>query len=279
MICPRSLSLEWNSIGLSDRGMEALSNAIITNKSLESIDLRNNRIGSNASVYVYDIVRQSSLRSLDLRWNELGPQGAKGLVTALQANRNIIQLDLAGNKIGEDMLGLIEDILSKNRGTGEIHSARAEKEILKAMFSPSKTVPTFAPPEDDKMEKVETLELEGSNRFRAMDIKTRYDNELIERERTERKLNDIEQQLGQERENNSKMREDLLKAVEAEKAVLLRQIMLRGIESETDAGGGTAPEGGRSQAGDEIHQADPGGRGQAHQCFVGEGHARGIPFL
>jgi hypothetical protein len=125
-------------------------------------------------------------------------------------------LDLAGNKIGEDMLSLIEEILSKNRGTGEVHSARAEKEILKAMFSPSKTMPAFQP-----MEGVENVEpVEGAGKLRMLDLKSRFDNELIERERTERKLNEAEQQLSQEREKNTAMREDLLKAVDAEKAVL-----------------------------------------------------------
>jgi hypothetical protein len=204
--------LEWNTVGLSDRGMEALSNAIIANKTLETVDLRNNRIGSTSSVYICDIIRQSSLQTLDLRWNELGSQGSKGIVSAIQTNGRIKQIDLAGNKINEDFLALVEEALSKNRLATETKSSKMEKEIIKTMFSPSKTAPTFYYPE-------ENAEVDTTDRVRMLDIKTRYDAELIERERTERKLGEAETQLNQERQKNSEIREELLKAVEAEKAV------------------------------------------------------------
>ena len=195
--------------------MEALATAVIANKSMVSLDLRNNRISGSSAVYVFDIIRQSSLQSLDLRWNELGANSAKALISALQANTKLTQLDLAGNKLPEDTLALVEGILSRNRGTIETKTARTERDIVKAMFSPTKTAPNFAPADEMEGEMANV----GLEKLRAAEYRTKYDIEMIEKEKTERRLNDVEQQLKQERDKNAEMRDELLKAVDAEKLV------------------------------------------------------------
>jgi hypothetical protein len=205
--------LEWNSIGLSERGMESLSTALISNKSITKVDLRNNRIGSNSAVYLNDIIRHNAtIEILDLRWNEIGNEGAKQLISALQSNNTVKQLELAGNNINEDTLLLMMDCLNRNKGLIGPKTDRTEKDVIKQMFSPLKTAPNFYPraEQDDELENI-----------RKFDIKARFDKELIEHERSERKLDEIEHQLNQEREKSSGIREELLKAVENEKEVFL----------------------------------------------------------
>lgn len=208
-----SLTLEWNSIGLSERGMEALSNALITNKSIRKVDLRNNRIGSNAAVYLNDIIRHNaSIELFDLRWNEIGTDGARQIINALQSNKSILQLELAGNNVSEDTLILLSDSIRRKKKVEIIQTERSDQEIFKQMFTPSKTAPNFS-------KNIVIEDNSSVDKVRLLDIKTRYDAELIERERTERKLGEAAQQLNQEREKNTEMREELLKAVDTEKAV------------------------------------------------------------
>lgn len=38
----KKLSLEWNSIGLSDTGLAAICQSLVNNTSLQELDLRNN---------------------------------------------------------------------------------------------------------------------------------------------------------------------------------------------------------------------------------------------
>jgi len=216
-----SISFEWNNIGISDRALEALASAVITNKNLVSLDMRNNRLGSSSVVYIADIIRQSALQSLDLRWNELGPNSAKSLLAALQGNTILKNLELAGNKLGEDTLGFVEEILNRNRGGGiEAKTSRSEREVVKAMFSPSKTAPTFAPIQsEDHLRTVDEENEIGLDKMRATEYRTRYDEEIIERERTEKKLNEAETNMKLEREKNAQIRDELLKQIDSEKAV------------------------------------------------------------
>ena len=102
------MTLEWNNVGPSAQGMEMLCGALGENKSLVSVDLRNNRIGGSASMYLSNMIRlNNSIQNLDLRWNEIGTEGAKGMISALEKNRTLIQLELSGNKIGEEVLTVI----------------------------------------------------------------------------------------------------------------------------------------------------------------------------
>ncbi len=196
--------------------MEALGNALMGNTSIVSVDLRNNRISRSGTVYLSDLLRHNStIQAVDLRWNEIGSDGAKTLATVLQTNEHIVSCELAGNKVHEDLLKFIEDLLSRNKNEAVARSARTEKELIKGMFSPMKTMPVFSSDHDHDPADGDKL-----RQARVLDIKTRYDAELIERERTERKLNVAEQELEQERGKNVNLREELQKALEAEKGVI-----------------------------------------------------------
>jgi len=196
--------LEWNHLGLSNQGMEALASAVIANKNLISLDLRNNQIANPSAIYISDIIRQSSLQSLDLRWNRLDITTVKSIASALQGNTKLHKLELEGNELNEIVLAYIRDVLNRNKGTKD---EKLKKEIVKVMFSPAKTMSVLF-----SNKSVNTID-------KLTDYRTRYDAELIEKQRTERKLNDVEQQLSQERNKNQDIREELLKTVDTEKKV------------------------------------------------------------
>jgi hypothetical protein len=149
-------------------------------------------------------MRQSSLRSLDLRWNKLDVTTAKSIVSALQGNTKLCKLELEGNKLNETLIAYIRDILNKNKGT---KNEKSEKEVVKVMFAPVKTMPVLF--SNRSVNSVDKL----------AEYRTRYGAELLEKQRTERRLNDVEQQLSQERDKNQGIREELLKTVDTEKKV------------------------------------------------------------
>jgi hypothetical protein len=112
----QSLSLEWNSVGLFDVGLEAVTLALHANKGVTSLDLRNNRINSSgAEVLAAMLVTNSTLSFLDLRWNQIGEVGARSLLRALQENRTLVQLNLIGNEVTPETLQEIESRLSQNK--------------------------------------------------------------------------------------------------------------------------------------------------------------------
>ena len=97
----KNLKAEWNLIG--DGGdtsaMEALSELASALPSLQTIDLRNNKIGKGCGPALSSIIRDAwSLQKLDLRWNELTDSEAKYILEALRASRRTVQVSLAGNK-------------------------------------------------------------------------------------------------------------------------------------------------------------------------------------
>jgi len=189
--------------------MESLANAIITNRSIISLDLKNNKIEASLADYICDIIRRSTLQSLDLRWNDLGASSGKALVSALQENTNLTRLELGGNKLDEATLSFANEVI--NRNLGKEKRTDNEKEIIKVMFSPAKTAPNYYSPKG--------LDDVTQEKLRAGKYRTRYDAEFALKEKSERKLNDAEQQLNQERQRNIEARDELLKAIENEKKV------------------------------------------------------------
>jgi hypothetical protein len=61
---------EWNQIGSSSKGMEALKGLIEENHSIANIDLKNNEIKSDSSIYIAQMLDTNpNIVALDLKWN------------------------------------------------------------------------------------------------------------------------------------------------------------------------------------------------------------------
>ena len=59
-----------------------------------------------------------TLQTLDLRWNRLGNTGGKTILKGLNVNKSVQILELAGNKVGDEILRLINDLLIRNKNGG-----------------------------------------------------------------------------------------------------------------------------------------------------------------
>ena len=77
----RTLSLEWNSLGLFPEGFRAMASMLAQpTSSLTSIDMRNNRLTADAGTALASALRTNrSLNTIDLRWNALGELGTRSL--------------------------------------------------------------------------------------------------------------------------------------------------------------------------------------------------------
>lgn len=67
----KSIEAEWNCVGSSPAGLEALCHLVKNLKFLEFIDLKNNRINHNLVETICTIIHinNRSLKVIDLRWN------------------------------------------------------------------------------------------------------------------------------------------------------------------------------------------------------------------
>jgi Ran GTPase-activating protein (RanGAP) involved in mRNA processing and transport len=105
------LSLEWNSIGLFNHGINSLSTSLEYNQHLTSLDLRNNDIGTAGGCALAHALRKNStLQTLDLRWNKIEDMGGEALVETFQLSQGLRDLHLAGNRLSTDLIGKLSAI-------------------------------------------------------------------------------------------------------------------------------------------------------------------------
>jgi len=210
----KELSMEWNSIGVAPQGLEMFCGALSKNHSIVSLDLRNNRIPSGSATFLANLIRSNNtLQKLDLRWNELGNDGAKILVPALERNKAIIELELAGNKITEDVINVIDNLLERNKNQNSAKSDNILRESMRQKFVMSLDFPkeNISKPDEEPYYGLEKGEKD------IIELKARYDAQIIAHERTEHKLEELEKSLEQEREKNAQLRQELLKGIDIEK--------------------------------------------------------------
>ncbi|OWK14368.1 LRRC45 [Cervus elaphus hippelaphus] len=101
----QSLTLEWNNLGTWDEAFATFCGALAANGTLRQLDLRNNQINhKGAEELALALKSNASLQQLDLRWNHIGLLGGRALVNCLPSNRTLWKLELAGNNIPGDIL-------------------------------------------------------------------------------------------------------------------------------------------------------------------------------
>lgn len=84
------------------------------NSTLTELDLRNNGISpSGGAVLGEMLAKNTHLKRIDLRWNNLGASGGKAILDGLQRNGSMIELLLAGNKVSDETLRLVDQTLHK----------------------------------------------------------------------------------------------------------------------------------------------------------------------
>nr|XP_030699093.1 leucine-rich repeat-containing protein 45 isoform X2 [Globicephala melas] len=116
----QSLTLEWNSLGTWEEAFAAFCGALAANGALRQLDLRNNQIShKGAEELALALKSNTSLQQLDfppdLRWNHIGLLGGRALVNCLPSNRTLWKLELAGNSIPGDILRAVEQAMDHNQ--------------------------------------------------------------------------------------------------------------------------------------------------------------------
>ena len=110
-----SLSLEWNSIGSFESGLQEVAQGLALNTSLVTLDLRNNNVGhSGGSALARGLRDNSTLEELDLRWNEIGNSGGLAFKELLSEGLNhaLKSVKVAGNKMTDAILTDVEGLVS-----------------------------------------------------------------------------------------------------------------------------------------------------------------------
>ncbi|CAO3568635.1 unnamed protein product [Mortierella alpina] len=108
-----SLNLSDNSI--SEKGFQALSEALKTISTVATLDLQSNSIGDYGAKALADALKTNSIvATLYLSCNSIGDDGAKALAEALKTNSTVANLGLYNNSIGDDGARALAEALKTN---------------------------------------------------------------------------------------------------------------------------------------------------------------------
>ncbi|KAI9341817.1 hypothetical protein DFJ73DRAFT_536955 [Zopfochytrium polystomum] len=147
----RTLLLEWNCVGIWEVGVRALADALAANRRLETLDLRNCKVGPRGcQTLAVGIKHNTSLRHLDLRWNNAGLIGGRAFVDVLQWNMSILEVLLTGNEVPEEVMRSVTVLLQRNKDKQAVSALTAShSEQL------SSTLQTLAKHHQDAVEKLQ----------------------------------------------------------------------------------------------------------------------------
>ncbi|CAL9698978.1 unnamed protein product [Knipowitschia caucasica] len=110
----RKLSLADNSI--TNKGVKAISRALLVNRTLTSLNLRSNNIGSKGVKFLAEALKTNqALVSVNLQNNGIDKEGAHAAAEVLKCNRNLVYLNLKKNLIGAEGVKNIAEALKTNR--------------------------------------------------------------------------------------------------------------------------------------------------------------------
>uniref|UniRef100_A0A3B3Z646 Uncharacterized protein n=1 Tax=Periophthalmus magnuspinnatus TaxID=409849 RepID=A0A3B3Z646_9GOBI len=109
-----NLVLEWNALGLWDEAFSLFCEGLASNSGLKQLDLRNNQINPQGASELSQAIRRNNSLEMLLRWNNIGLLGGRSLLEALQKNKCLVQLEIAGNNIPSDMVRALEQSTAHN---------------------------------------------------------------------------------------------------------------------------------------------------------------------
>ena len=101
---------------LRDAGTRLLSEALIHNKTIKTISLWNNGVGSEGAKALAEALKHNgTLEKIFLARNMIGIEGAKRLSEALPLNYALQSLDIRGNCIGKEGAIALSEALKRNK--------------------------------------------------------------------------------------------------------------------------------------------------------------------
>lgn len=111
----KHLDLSHNFI--TDTGAETVSSTLLRKKAntLRELDLTNNSISaSGGKALAQSLLSNSSLQTLELRLNKLGDEAGGEIMTALEHHKGLVHLGLGGNFLRDATVEAFCRILGKN---------------------------------------------------------------------------------------------------------------------------------------------------------------------
>ncbi|XP_016102042.1 leucine-rich repeat-containing protein 45 [Sinocyclocheilus grahami] len=127
---------------LSEEGVKLILNGLCSNTTVKVLDLKgNNMRGTGSEALGQLLVRNKILRRetenkcfilcADLRWNNIGLLGGRSVLEAMQQNRALIKLEMAGNNIPSDTLRAIEQSMNHNADRqSTLRESRSRTQVL-----------------------------------------------------------------------------------------------------------------------------------------------------
>ncbi|KAJ7425071.1 Leucine-rich repeat-containing protein 45 [Willisornis vidua] len=231
----RSLTLEWNSLGMWEEGFSFFCQGLRANNSLQRLDLRNNQINHRgAAELAVALTQNTSLQELDLRWNNIGLLGGRALLNCLHRNKILKRLELAGNNVPGDILKAVEQALDHNQDRETILSEAQNqvyilnKEVLSLKDEKNKQFLDFMDTiEKQKEEKHKSERLQMTEAALALSEQKVHDlGELLNAMKQEQTsvaechFRELQQQKQESADREDKLLHDLSAA--SEKNLLLR---------------------------------------------------------
>lgn len=125
-----TLLLKWNVIGSKEYAIRAACGVLRSHKTIRHVDLRNNGISRSAAKHLSDMLAENrSITALDLSWNELGEDGGSELLDGLVQNTTILDLRLVGTRVGDAELKQSAFVCEKNLGRREAEERRFDVQV------------------------------------------------------------------------------------------------------------------------------------------------------
>lgn len=217
------LKLEWNDLVDAYSEFDCLLEALIKS-SCRLIFLNNNKI---CHLHIHSICKlikhASNMTLLDLRWNEINDDGAKQIYECMKKNTTLLYLNLVGNKItNNQVLKEINDILIRNK---EFQEKLIEDNDVKIKNIKNLREIDFKFDKNEHLSKLLLFQDHSNlNRLKnnsslghvllekekdiAEEFKARYDVQIIQNSKLEKRIHELEHELNNEKQKKISYKEE-----------------------------------------------------------------------
>ncbi|KAL5011893.1 hypothetical protein ScPMuIL_010444 [Solemya velum] len=101
---------------LGPEGTKAIAIALVTNSSVQSLDLSDNNIGPKGVEYVADLLRENSfITDLTLANNDIRVEGARTIINVVKELDTLTKLNLSGNRFRECDAEIFKELIEETR--------------------------------------------------------------------------------------------------------------------------------------------------------------------
>lgn len=120
----RSVNLKGNWVGKETSGIQAICDVLKSNMTISRLDLKNNKIGlEGARCLGGMLTMNATITHLDVSWNHFGVDGGVELLNGIKQNNTLVECQVAGCKVGENILHEVAFLLRRNRSAA-LHAAQ-----------------------------------------------------------------------------------------------------------------------------------------------------------